>query len=131
GIIVFPGGVGTAEEILYLLGILLREENAHVPFPLIFTGPTVAAPYFEQIDRFIRLTLGEAATSRYEIVIGDAAEVAKKMTAGIQRVREARIAQKDSFYFNWGLSIPLERSEERRVGKECRLGWTPMREEII
>ncbi|RRN58634.1 LOG family protein [Pseudoxanthomonas sp. SGNA-20] len=108
GIIVFPGGVGTAEEILYLLGILLREENAHVPFPLIFTGPTIAAPYFEQIDRFIRLTLGEAATSRYEIVIGDAPEVAKKMFAGIRQVREARIAHKDSFYFNWGLSIPLE-----------------------
>src|SRR3546814_6288695 len=32
GIIVFPGGVGTAEEILYLLGILLREENAQLPF---------------------------------------------------------------------------------------------------
>ncbi|MES8247507.1 LOG family protein, partial [Cutibacterium acnes] len=35
GIIVFPGGVGTAEEILYLLGILMREENAGLPFPLI------------------------------------------------------------------------------------------------
>ncbi|PTA77340.1 LOG family protein, partial [Bacillus sp. Nf3] len=59
GIIVFAGGVGTAEEILYLLGILLREENKDLPFPLILTGPTVAAPYFEQIDRFIRLTLGD------------------------------------------------------------------------
>ena len=27
GIIVFPGGVGTAEEILYLLGILLQSEK--------------------------------------------------------------------------------------------------------
>src|SRR6478736_2873873 len=43
GIIVFPGGVGTAEEILYLLGILLRDENAHLPFPLVFAGPTSAA----------------------------------------------------------------------------------------
>ena len=51
GIIVFAGGVGTAEEILYLLGILLREENANVPFPLVLTGPTAAAPYFEQIDQ--------------------------------------------------------------------------------
>ena len=108
GIIVFPGGVGTAEEILYLLGILLREENADLPFPLILTGPTIAAPYFEQIDRFLRLTLGEAATSRYEIVIGDPAAVSKKMTAGIRKVREARIAHKDSFYFNWGIQIPLE-----------------------
>ena len=37
GIIVFPGGVGTTEEILYLLGILLHPENANIPFPFIFT----------------------------------------------------------------------------------------------
>ena len=107
GIIVFPGGVGTAEEILYLLGILLREENADLPFPLIFTGPASAAPYFEQIDRFIRLTLGEAATSRYEIVIGDPDQVARRMATGIRKVREHRIAQKDSFFFNWSIDIPL------------------------
>lgn len=108
GIIVFPGGVGTAEEILYLLGILLREENRDLPFPLILTGPAIAAPYFEQIDQFIRLTLGEEAASRYEIVIGDGVSVARKMAQGIKRVREYRIAQKDSFFFNWALDVPLE-----------------------
>ncbi|HKX80341.1 MAG TPA: nucleotide 5'-monophosphate nucleosidase PpnN, partial [Novosphingobium sp.] len=107
GIIVFPGGVGTAEEILYLLGILLREENAELPFPLILTGPTASAPYFEQIDRFLRLTLGEAATSRYEIIVGDPERVAKRMAAGIRRVRENRIEHKDSFFFNWSIDIPL------------------------
>jgi pyrimidine/purine-5'-nucleotide nucleosidase len=108
GIIVFPGGVGTAEEILYLLGILLREENRDLPFPLILTGPAIAAPYFEQIDQFIRLTLGDDAASRYEIVIGDGASVARKMAHGIKKVREYRIAQKDSFFFNWALDVPLE-----------------------
>ncbi len=108
GIIVFPGGVGTAEEILYLLGLLLREENAGVPFPMILTGPTESAPYFEQIDQFIRLTLGEAAAQRYEIIIDDAAKVATHMVAGVRKVREYRIAHKDSFYFNWGLDIPLD-----------------------
>ena len=107
GIIVFPGGVGTAEEILYLLGILLREENAHVPFPFILTGPASAAPYFEQIDRFIRLTLGDEAASRYEIIVADPPKVAKRMAHGIRKVREFRIAQKDSFFFNWSLDIPL------------------------
>src|SRR3546814_960501 len=139
GIIVFPGGVGTAEEILYLLGILLREENAQLPFPLILTGPVASAPYFEQIDRFIRLTLGEAATARYQIIVGDPAKVATQMAAGIRRVREDRLDEKDSFYFNWSLQVPLAlqqpfqpthesmaaldpppgRSEARRVGKEC------------
>ncbi|MBW8775956.1 MAG: LOG family protein [Stenotrophomonas sp.] len=108
GIIVFAGGVGTAEEILYLLGILLREENKDLPFPLILTGPTVAAPYFEQIDRFIRLTLGDEAAERYEIIIGDPVAVAKKMANGIKRVREHRLAQKDSFFFNWSIEIPWE-----------------------
>jgi len=107
GIIVFPGGVGTAEEILYLLGILLREQNAQLPFPLILTGPTASAPYFERIDQFIRLTLGDAATQRYRIIVGDPAEVARQMTDGIYHVRQYRIEQKDSFYFNWSLDVPL------------------------
>ena len=108
GIVVFPGGVGTAEEILYLLGILLREENAHLRFPLILTGPTGAAPYFEQIDRFIRLTLGDAAAGLYEIIVADPARVAKRMETGIRKVKEQRIAQQDSFFFNWALHVPLE-----------------------
>jgi predicted Rossmann-fold nucleotide-binding protein len=108
GIIVFPGGVGTAEEILYLLGLLLQDKNRELPLPLILTGPTIAAPYFEQIDRFIRLTLGEEAASRYEIVIGDPVEVARRMVKGIKQVREYRIAQRDSFYFNWSVEIPLD-----------------------
>ena len=108
GIIVFPGGVGTAEEILYLLGILLREENADRRFPVILTGPTGAAPYFEQIDRFIRLTLGDVAASRYEIIVNDPETVARHMDAGIRKVKDQRIAQKDSFFFNWALHVPLE-----------------------
>src|SRR5882724_1095335 len=58
GIIVFPGGVGTAEEILYLLGILLHPANDGIPFPVIFSGPSESAAYFEQIDAFLKLALG-------------------------------------------------------------------------
>ncbi|MGY0556388.1 MULTISPECIES: nucleotide 5'-monophosphate nucleosidase PpnN [unclassified Lysobacter] len=108
GIIVFPGGVGTAEEILYLLGILLREENADVPFPLVFSGPTASAPYFEQIDKFIRLTLGEAATKRYEIITGNPVATARRMANGVHKVREHRLEQRDSFFFNWSINVPLE-----------------------
>src|SRR6202000_1478179 len=56
GIVVFPGGAGTAEEILYILGILLHPDTADLPFPLIFTGPASASAYFEQIDQFIGAT---------------------------------------------------------------------------
>ncbi|MDR2871334.1 MAG: nucleotide 5'-monophosphate nucleosidase PpnN [Xanthomonadaceae bacterium] len=108
GIIVFPGGVGTAEEILYLLGILLCESNRNLPFPLVFSGPPSAASYFEQIDHFIRLVLGNDAASRYDIIIDDPVAVTKKMMSGIKQVREYRIARKDSFIFNWSIDIPLD-----------------------
>lgn len=108
GIIVFPGGVGTAEEILYLLGLLLQESNEGVALPVIFTGPTSAAPYFQQIDQFIRLTLGDEAARLYEIIIDDPEQVARTMFQGIRQVRQRRIERKDSFFFNWSLDIPLE-----------------------
>ena len=63
GIVIFPGGAGTAEEILYLLGILLDPANRNLPFPVVFTGPADSADYFEQIHRFIGATLGSAAQS--------------------------------------------------------------------
>jgi predicted Rossmann-fold nucleotide-binding protein len=107
GIIVFPGGVGTAEEILYLLGILLHPDNAGVPFPLVFTGPKASAAYFEQIDRFIRLTLGDEAAKHYTIIVDDPTAVAKTMKDGMKKVREHRIANRDAFFFNWTLKIPF------------------------
>jgi predicted Rossmann-fold nucleotide-binding protein len=108
GIIVFPGGVGTAEEILYLLGILLNPANKGMPFPMIMTGPKESAEYFEQIDKFIQLSLGEEATSRYEIIIDDPDQVAQKMNAGLDEVRKSRIANNDAFYYNWLLQIDKE-----------------------
>ena len=107
-IIVFPGGVGTAEEILYLLGILLHPDNADVAFPLIFTGPAESAAYFEQIDRFLRLSLGDVVANRYRIVIDNPREVARLVRKGIERVRTHRIDGQDAFFFHWGLHIERE-----------------------
>ena len=108
GIIVFPGGAGTAEEILYLLGILLHEDNKEQPFPVIFTGPASAAEYFIRIDQFIASTLGEAARSRYQIIIDDPAEVARQMATGIEKVRQYRKQTGDAYYFNWQLKVSTE-----------------------
>ncbi|MGN2246430.1 nucleotide 5'-monophosphate nucleosidase PpnN [Frateuria sp. GZRR35] len=107
GIVVFPGGVGTAEEILYLLGILLHPSNAGVPFPLIFTGPKQSAAYFEQIDRFLKLSLGEEVAQHYQIIVDDPAAVARAMVKGIDKVRNHRLDTKDAFFFNWALDIPF------------------------
>ncbi len=108
GIVVFPGGAGTAEEILYILGILLHPDNAEMPFPLIFTGPATAHEYFEQIDGFIGQTLGARAQGMYKIIVDDPDAVAREMAAGIKQVREFRKARSDAYYFNWLLKIDQE-----------------------
>jgi predicted Rossmann-fold nucleotide-binding protein len=108
GIVVFPGGAGTAEEILYILGILLHPENAEMPFPLVFTGPETSREYFAQIDEFIGLTLGEQAQRRYKIIIDDPEAVAKEMQNGIRQVREFRKSRSDAYYYNWLLRIDDE-----------------------
>jgi hypothetical protein len=105
GIVVFPGGAGTAEEILYILGILLHPDNEDMPFPLIFTGPDCSGDYFREIDRFIAGTLGESAQQRYQIIIDDPVLVAQEMQAGIQQVRQFRKEKGDAYYFNWQLKI--------------------------
>ncbi|MBU6416899.1 MAG: DUF3412 domain-containing protein, partial [Xanthomonadaceae bacterium] len=94
--------------ILYLLGILLDPVNANVPFPLVFTGPRAAVQYFEQIDRFLRLVLGEAAAKRYQIIVEDPVAVAHAIQQGIEVVRDHRVEQHDAFFFNWELNIDLQ-----------------------
>ncbi len=108
GIVIFPGGVGTAEEILYILGILLHPDNASIPYPLILTGPQCAEKYFAQINQFIAGTLGIEAQQRYKIIIDDPACVADEMLSGIKQVHKFRHAQDDASYFNWLLKINHE-----------------------
>jgi len=108
GIVVLPGGVGTAEEILYLLGILLHPENAGQPLPLVMTGPASSATYFRQIDEFIGATLGPDAQKRYKIIIDNPRAVAQEIKSRLEDVREFRKTHGDAFYFNWRLKIDRE-----------------------
>ena len=108
GIVVFPGGVGTAEEILYLLGILLHPDNADAPFPLVLTGPRSAEPYFRKIDEFIGATLGAAAQDRYRVIINDPRAVAREVNRQLEDVLAFRKQHGDAYYFNWRLKIVEE-----------------------
>ena len=103
--IVFPGGVGTAEEIFYTLGVLLHPNNKDIPFPLIFTGPESSRGYFDEIDSFIANTLGESVRSFYKIIIDDPDQVAKEILTGITAVKKYREDKNDAYYFNWTLKI--------------------------
>jgi hypothetical protein len=130
-IIVFPGGAGTAEEILYLLGLLLDPLNAEQPMPVVFTGPASAADYFRQIDTFIGATLGAVAQQRYKIVVGDPAQAAREVARGIGAVREHRRTRSDAYNFNWLLKIqpdfqrPFEPTHEAMARLELRRDLPP------
>ena len=106
--VVFPGGVGTAEEVLYLLGVLLHPSNAGIPVPLILTGPASAKDYFTQIDRFVVATLGPEVRKFYQIIVDDPVAVARAALAGVKKVAAFRTARADAYYFNWALTIDRE-----------------------
>jgi pyrimidine/purine-5'-nucleotide nucleosidase len=108
GIVIFPGGVGTAEELLYLLGVLLDPANADQPLPVVLTGPQESAAWFEQMSRFIEQTLGPAALERLTIIVDDAAAVARHMVAEFEGVRDYRRTRSDSYNYNWLLQVPHE-----------------------
>src|SRR5262245_19076793 len=107
-IVVVPGGVGTAEEILDLLGILLSPKNAAETLPVIFTGPATSRKYFELLHEFIGATLGPVAQQRYKVILGDPSAVAAEVTSGLKRVRDRRAADDNAYFFNWALDIGLD-----------------------
>ena len=131
GIVVFPGGVGTLEEILYLLGILLHPDNQEIPIPLVLTGPASAVTYLNQIDQFIGATLGDAARARYSIIIDNPVEVAQFMSAGVESVKQSRHSRRDAYFFNWQLNvqpdfqIPFEATHENVAGLEISRNLEP------
>jgi predicted Rossmann-fold nucleotide-binding protein len=131
GIVVFPGGAGTAEEILYLLGILLDPANNEMPFPVVFTGPADAQEYFRQIHEFIGTTLGPSAQSKYQIIIDDPAAVARAMVQGLAAVRDYRRRESDSYGFNWLLKIPLEFQLPFEVTHESMRGLRLSRDQPV
>ena len=110
-IIIFPGGPGTAEELLYLLTIKLRKENRHEPLPLILTGPKESASYFTALDNFVKTVLGNEVSRYYKIIIDDPQSVAQEVKNGLKTIKEHRTINSDSYCFNWSIFIPKELQE--------------------
>ncbi len=107
GIIVFPGGVGTAEEILYLLGILLHPDNAGIPFPLIFTGPQTLGCLL-RADRPLPATEpGRRRGAALPDHRGRPGGGGARDGAGAStKCAINRLDNKDAFFFNWTLHVP-------------------------
>jgi predicted Rossmann-fold nucleotide-binding protein len=131
GIIVFPGGAGTAEEILYLMGILLDPRNADLELPVVFTGPATSAPYFEEMDRFLKLLFGSAVEGKYRVIIGDPEEVGRHMKKAIKGVGHNRRVSGDAYYFNWLLTIPEAHQYPFEVSHESVANLQLRREQPI
>ena len=104
-IIVFPGGVGTVEEILYLLGIVMHPDNDEA-IPLIFAGPDTCAEYFQELVSFLKDCLGDDVENHFQVFLGSPQKVGKNVRASVEAVHERRSTSNQAFYFNWELNIP-------------------------
>lgn len=105
-IIVFPGGVGTAEEVLYLLSLLINEGNRNNPLPVIFAAPEGREEYFTSLCEFLCQTLGPHVANYYEVVTGDAERVGRLARISIEKVIRHRRRVEESYAFNWNLNVP-------------------------
>jgi predicted Rossmann-fold nucleotide-binding protein len=106
-IIVFPGGVGTVEEVLYLLSILMHPENRDT-LPLVFAGPESCRGYFRELERFLVDCLGEEVRQYYTVVVGSEETVGKTIRSAVEGVHARRRKTQQAYYFNWELQIQLE-----------------------
>ncbi|MDN3610693.1 nucleotide 5'-monophosphate nucleosidase PpnN [Vibrio ostreicida] len=131
GIVIFPGGAGTAEELLYILGIMMHPDNARQPLPIVLTGPKESEAYFRSIDKFIADTLGSEAQKHYQIIVDDPARVARAMKQGMTDVRQHRKDIGDAYSFNWSLKIapefqlPFEPTHENMASLDLHLNQQP------
>jgi pyrimidine/purine-5'-nucleotide nucleosidase len=109
-IIVFPGGVGTVEEILYLLSLLLHPDNQE-SIPLVLAGPESCRGYFEELERFLVRCLGEGVRQHYRVIVGAPDEVGRSIRAATDEVHARRRSAGQAYYFNWELQIPADLQE--------------------
>ena len=108
GGIIFPGGVGTAEEIQTILSILIHPKNNNQQYPLIFTGPEKSRSYFAAIDAFLKETIGEEVCGKYDIIIDDPDAVAQALMKKIIQAKKLRAAMGNSNLWYRSLYFPEE-----------------------
>ena len=109
-IIVFPGGVGTVEEVLYLLSILMHPDNNQA-IPLVFAGPECCREYFDELERFLVDCLGEDVRRHYRVIVGGAEDVGRAIRSANDDVHAKRRATQQAYYFNWELVISPDLQE--------------------
>lgn len=110
-IVVFPGGAGTAEEILYVLSVLMQEKNNDQVLPLIFACDKKHRAYFDSMDQFLRDCLGDNVANYYTIIDSGAEAVAEAARLGVVQVQRNRRALQEAYSYNWQLYVPYALQE--------------------
>ncbi|MEH6584856.1 MAG: nucleotide 5'-monophosphate nucleosidase PpnN [Halioglobus sp.] len=126
-IIVFPGGVGTVEEVLYLLAILMHPDNSEA-LPLVFAGPESCREYFEELEHFLITSLGDGVRQYYRVIVGSPDEVGRSIRTAIEQLHMRRRKAQQAYYFNWELKIspdlqePFTPTHEQMAQLQLRIG---------
>jgi predicted Rossmann-fold nucleotide-binding protein len=110
-IIIFPGGPGTMEELLYLLSILLHPKNEGLPLPVILTGNGGSQSYFDSVMNFIKITLGSEAVDLLEVMVNRPRDVATRMKGYMEVIHQDRKNSSDAYYYNWRITLELDQQQ--------------------
>ncbi|MBQ9274356.1 MAG: LOG family protein [Succinivibrio sp.] len=127
--IIFPGGPGTAEELLFILCIKMHPDNRYTTLPLILTGNERSKDYFDALERFLIKCFGEDVTRFYTRITDDPETVAQKVKQSLKTVRDHRTLTHDSYSFNWSLNIPWELQKSGDVTHESMAALNLHREQ--
>lgn len=117
-IVVFPGGVGTLEEVLYLMGVMMDPANEQTIQPVIFTGPGESRAYLADLDRLLTTVFGPEVAAFYQIVVDDPERVAQLAARTAKAARTQRYGTGDAFYFNWLLKLDFSYQQPFEVSHE-------------
>ncbi len=116
--IIFPGGPGTAEELLFILALKLHPENKRTILPLILTGNEKSRAYLDTLEKFITTCFGNEARRLYTRIDNDPHEVACQVRNMLDNVTDHRTLLHDSYTFNWTLKIPEILQQPMQVNHE-------------
>lgn len=117
-LIIFPGGPGTAEELLFILSLKLHPANRRNLLPLILTGNKASSPYFDTLERFLITCFGHEITRCYKRIDDDPKAVADEVNRSLETVTDHRTLLHDSYSYNWLLKVPDMLQQPFKVNHE-------------
>jgi len=107
-VILFPGGAGTAEELLLILAIKMHQRNANQHIPIALAAPKDSLSYLDTLTNFVKQALGPDVQDLYDVQVGSPEGTAKWIQNHMHHVLNARDKNDDSHEWNRSLYFPEE-----------------------